>query len=264
MHGAGGLSPAFFVTCISLRIFRRQSPQQSMRLLNLLTSVLFAGLAIHAGFSVATDIGQTPLRAVAEDLGMRRNLTALGVREAARSEAIGSALASCRSVLLEQAKTVILYDLNQANQVADYEGWVEAHAHAQAFLRGAIRCAPMDADAWIRQAMVSRAIAEDAGGLRDKLELAGQLSPFERQQVLARMSLWKRISPHALGVNAELAEADVMAILRYGSDPAVKTLAAGGSVQFRRMVQKGIERLSSERQTIIKPLITASNPQPAS
>jgi len=205
--------------------------------------------------SIALFASKSGIRSLALDLLMRRNVTARAVHDAARSEKIDAAVASCRSDLLDDALSVMLHDLNQTNQVADYQSWAVSHAKSQVFLRGMIRCLPMNANAWIRDAMVSRAIAEDAGSLKTTLELARQLAPFESQLLIARLQIWKKLSPRALTLNAMLVEADVDVALRYGSDKVVKSLPKAAGDGFASLLHRQVLRLPGDRQTIIAPLL---------
>jgi hypothetical protein len=222
--------------------------------------VLFAAMSVYAaGFSIA-NFGQAQIRTVASDLTMRRNVSVRRLREAAESLLIDKAVASCRSDFLQDALTVILYNLDQTNQVADYDGWVKAHLRSQKFVHGMVRCLPMDANAWLREAMMSRTIAEDANDLDTKLQVASQLAPFERQQISARLSVWKRLSPHALAICAPLVQGDILSVLRYGMDPMVKALPIGAPDPLHAMITAQLGAIGQDRRAAIDPFLAASQP----
>ena len=226
-----------------------------MRLLRIANLVVFTAMAGFSLSLVVVNFGQSSVRNLASDLFYRRNVSALQVHQGARATGIETAVRTCRSDLLNEALSVTLADLNQTNQVADYNTWADTHARSQVFLRGMIRCLPMNANAWLREAMVSRAIAEDADSLRARLQLARQLAPFERQMILGRLSIWQRLSPLALDANRGLAEADILSVLRYGRDPMIKALAAPSSVAFGDMVAAQLPSLDADRRAVITPLL---------
>jgi len=229
-----------------------------MPLLRIASVLLFAAMAIYGATLNITNFSQAPLRNLAADLLMRRNVTALMVHDAAGSREINEAMRTCRSDLLDDALSVILHDLNQTNQVADYDSWARSHARSQIFLQTMIRCQPLNGNAWIREAMVERAIAEDAESLRIKLDTAIQIAPFERQLVVARLSIWKRLSPRALEICAPLAETDIVSVLRYGMDHIVKDLPAGASDGFRHLLLAQLASIDQDRRRIITPLLGMS------
>jgi hypothetical protein len=226
-----------------------------MPLLRIASILLFAAMAVYGAMLSTTNFGQATLRNMSEDLIMRRNLTATQVHDAAASPEIDLAVRSCRSDLLDEALSVVLADLNQVNQVADYDEWAKTHGRSQKFLQGMLRCLPMNGNAWIRDAMVSRAIAENPAELKDKLELASQLTPFERQLIVARLSLWKRLSPRALALSAPLIQGDIVSVLRYGTDPVVKALPIGAPDAFRSVMLTELASIGKDRRTVLDLLL---------
>lgn len=239
------------------RLFSRKP---AMPMLRIACFVLFAAMTVFAAsFSIA-NFGQSQIRTVASDLSMRRNVTVLRLREAAESPLIDAAVASCRSDFLQDALTVILFNLDQTNQVADYDGWAQAHLRSQKFIRGMVRCLPMDSNAWLREVMMSRAIAEDAQDLDVKLQVASQLAPFERQQISARLSVWKRLSPHALAICAPLVQGDILSVLRYGMDSMVKALPVGAPEPLHAMITTQLGNVDQDRRAAVDPFLEASQP----
>lgn len=229
-----------------------------MPLLRIASVLLFAVMAVYGAMLSTTNFGQATLRNMSEDLIMRRKLTATQVHDAAASPEIDVAVQTCRTDLLDEALSVVLADLNQVNQVADYDAWVRTHGRSQKFLQGMLRCLPMNGNVWIRDAMVSRAIAEDPAELKDKLELASQLTPFERQLIVARISLWKQLSPRALALCAPLMQGDIVSVLRYGADPVVKTLPAGAPEAFKAAISTELANIGPDRRTVLDLLLGKS------
>lgn len=146
--------------------------------------------------------------------------------------------AECRSEILRPALTVVLFRLNDTNSALDYSVWAETHAKAKNFIDGMIRCMPSDSNAWLRLAVVSRAVAENANAISQQMALAQRLAPYEAPQVYARLVVWKMLSPYALSVSGTLARADIRATMIYGSKVLLASLKVGMSPQFEALVKR--------------------------
>ena len=210
-----------------------------MRLARAVSLLLFVVLGCYALLLATEDRDQGSVRAIETRLELRQAVT-IGQLASAAELALGTAARDCRSNILRPALAVSLYNLNRFNQAVDYDAWAAAHADEQAFIAAMIRCRPVDGNAWLRDALVTRAIAEDPVSLKAKMTLASQLMPYEETQVSARLFLWKRLSPYALSVCADLARADVRAVLLYGTQSMKKSLMEGMSAPFATLLKSEV------------------------
>jgi len=206
---------------------------------------LFAAMAIYAGHLAAEDSRYRAVLGVAERLEFGKGVSSDITKALANVVLDPSYATDCRSDLLRPALTIVMVHLNATNSARDYQGWATAHRDAEKFLARMIRCLPADGNAWLREALVSRAIAEDADGLKQKLVVARRLMPYEAPQVRARLSLWKTLSPYALSASENLARADIRATLVYGRADLKRFLTENMSPQFAALVRSESQNLTS-------------------
>lgn len=203
----------------------------------LLSLLLFLALGAYAATLAAEDRRHGYVLAVAQRLDLKQSITIDQIATAAAQTTDPAFSHHCRSDILRPGLTVMLHNLGRMNQAIDYDAWVDANAATQAYLGMMIRCLPADGNVRLREALVSRAIAEDPESLRQKMSGARALMPYEAQQVLARLSLWKRLSPLALAASEPLARADIAATLRHGSAALKAALHDGASPAFAALVE---------------------------
>lgn len=205
----------------------------STRIASLLLFLLLGGYAV---LLTIQDYRNAFVLAVGDSLERKQTVTINEVAAAAAQISEPSFSHYCRSDILRPGLVVMLAELGQKNQVANYDAWVHANAATEAYLTAMIRCTPADGNVWLRDALVSRVIAEDAKSLRDKMTVARALMPYESKQVFARLYLWKRLSPLALKTSEDLARGDIWTTLLYGSDGLKTSMRQDMSAAFEALV----------------------------
>jgi xanthine dehydrogenase iron-sulfur cluster and FAD-binding subunit A len=209
----------------------------------LISLLLFLLLGAYALQLIVEDRREASMLAVADLLERRQFVTVGEVADAAASINMVSFGHSCRSDILRPGLVVMLSNLERMNQAVDYQAWADANAASQTYLSTMIRCTPADGNAWLRDALVAKVIAEDPAALRDKMEIARALMPYEAKQLFARLYFWKRLSPLALKTSEDLARADIRATLLYGSTDLRTKLRQNMSDAFADLVKSEAEHL---------------------
>jgi hypothetical protein len=168
------------------------------------------------------------------------------------SGGMGLAMRTCRSDILRPALTIHLVSASMQDVGSDFEGWSRAIAHAQAFVRHMARCMPSEGNVWVRDSMLSRAIAENPKELSAKIAISAALNPNEQVQLEARLALWKKLTPTTLEAAADVLTADVSAILNYGDQRLLKQLLENTPASLSAVVDSEISRLADERKNYIE------------
>jgi hypothetical protein len=214
--------------------------------LRVVSFALFAAIAAYSAHLAFSDTRYRYVLNTGNRLELGETVPA-GVISAAAEMVVDPSFSSeCRTDVLRPALTVILYHLNATNPALDYSGWSKAHGDADNFLKAMIQCMPSDSNAWFREAFVSRAIAEDAAKLCQKLAVARQLSPYEEPEVFTRLFLWKSLSPFALTKCESLARTDIRAVMLYGGKSLKNFLRINMSPAFEALVNSEAENLQPE------------------
>lgn len=159
---------------------------------------------------------------------------------------------TCRTDIFGPGMRLRLWRLSRANRVKDNENWSNAAAAADDFLTASIRCAPYRGDSWVRSAMVAQTIAEDPGRLAQILAQAYYLNPFEGSQVVARVSLWSKVSDETRRLSGSIIASDVNAILRYGNKSMMTSLFKSSSVYIRELALKERDGLPDDRKAFVQ------------
>jgi hypothetical protein len=163
---------------------------------------------------------------------------------------------TCRTDIFGPGMRLRLWRLSLANRVKDNENWSNAAAAADDFLTASIRCAPYRGDSWVRSAMVAQTIAEDPGRLTQILTQAYYLNPFEGSQVVARLSLWSKVSDETRRLSGSIIASDVNAILQHGSKSMMTSLLKSSSVYIRELALKERDNLPDDRKIIVRRIIS--------
>jgi len=213
--------------------------------LRLTSIVLFAAVAGYALQLSLLDSKYRYVVNVATHLELGETVSADVNATAAEIVFKSSFEAGCRSDILRPALTVVLFHLDRTNQAVDYEKWASAHGAAENFLSSMIRCMPSDGNVWLREAVVSRAIAEDPTSLKQKMAMSNKLMPYEAPQVFARLAIWKRISPFALAACEGQARSDIRTALVYGSRELKASLKMNMSAAFAALLKREINNLAA-------------------
>jgi hypothetical protein len=221
-----------------------------MHIVRILSLLFFTAMGSYAVFLASEDRDISYVKAIADRLEHGQTVTISQVATAADIVLTKSASHHCRSDILRPAVFVAMYNLNRTNQAKDYDQWASLHGESQSYLATVVRCTPANGNVWLRDAFVERAISEDPTSLRRKMLMASQLMPYEEQQVLARLSLWKRLSGHALSECDDLARADIRAVLLYGSDKMKKALNEGMSPEFSVLVKNELSKTTLPSATL--------------
>jgi hypothetical protein len=221
-----------------------------MRISQIVGLAAFLALAGFSGALAVQDRSARFVLMVADRLDHGRDVAASDVAQAAADIASPAFRHQCRSDLLRPALTVVLTNLDRMNQVRDYDGWAGAIRASQAYLFTMERCLPSDGNVWLRDALVSRAVAEDPESLRAKLTVARALMPYESAQLFARLFIWKKLSPLALSQSESLARSDVLATLLYGDDRLKTSLRKDASSAFKALVDR--EAASFEAPSVLQ------------
>lgn len=179
---------------------------------------VFAAFAVYAVNLSVQDERHGVMLAVAAAFDFGTTVPPAVLKTQADSILAESFDVDCRGDILRPALTILLHRLDSLNIVRDYDEWANVHMAVESFTQRMIRCRPADGNAWLREAVISSHIAEDAPSLKQKLTLAQALMPYEAEQVIARVTFMKGLSPYALVVCGDIARADIEAILRYGSE----------------------------------------------
>jgi len=182
-----------------------------------LLACVFAGFAVYAVILSEQDERQGVMLAVAAAFDHGTGVPPEALKAQADNILAESFDANCRGDILRPALTIMLHRLDTLNIVRNYDEWANVHMAAESFVQQMIRCRPADGNVWLREAVISSHIAEDAQSLKQKLTVAQSLMPYEAEQIMSRVTFMKGLSPYALVVCGSIARADIYAILRYGS-----------------------------------------------
>jgi hypothetical protein len=183
-----------------------------------LAACVFAAFAVYAFMLSEQDEQHGVMLAVAVAFDQAATVPEPRLKAEADAILADSFDVDCRGDMLRPALTIVLHRLDTLNIVRDYDEWARVHMAAESFTQKMIRCRPADGNVWLREAVISSHIAEDAASLKQKLTMAQSLMPYEAEQVLSRVTFMQRLSPYALIVCRDVARADIAAILRYGSE----------------------------------------------
>ena len=210
----------------------------SVLVIRLISLLAFLSMAFYSATLVMEDAQRSYMLLVANDLEYGRNVDADRIQKVAETILQPSFSDHCRSDILRPALSVVLYNLNSTNQARDYKRWAATQEASEAFMASMIRCLPNDGNVWLREALMSKAVAENPASLYQKMTIARALMPYESQQMFARLYFWKHLSPLALSTTSDLATADIRDTLLYGDKELKKTLPDGRSDAFSALLKK--------------------------
>lgn len=121
----------------------------------------------------------------------------------------------CGSATMASMVVVALFDAGVSNQALNYQAWSTAHRDAKTVVARGRHCLPLSGNLVLRDTLLDVAIAEDPETVRKNMILAQQLAPLEEAQVIARLRLWKSLSPVALFRSQHLARRDIAMLLMH-------------------------------------------------
>ncbi|WP_137154512.1 hypothetical protein [Rhizobium sp. FKL33] len=168
------------------------------------------------------------------------------------SDGMALAMETCRSDVLRPALSVQLVSASMRDVGADFDGWSRSMGQAQSLVRHMARCMPSEGNVWVRDSLLSRAIAENPTELADKIAINVALSPNEAIQLQARLALWKKLTPTTLEAAQDVMTADVSTILNYGDQRLLKPLLENTPVSLSAVVDSEISRLADDRKNYIQ------------
>jgi hypothetical protein len=163
-------------------------------------------------------------------------------------------VATCRSDIFVPGMRLHLLRFNQRSFSLDYDSWYQAAGSAEEYLVSAIRCAPSRGDSWIRSALVSQSIAEDPKRLIAMVQYASWLNPAERSQLLARMTLWSRVTEETQALGRPLIARDIDLLLRYGDEPMVIPALRSTIPTIQELVQTTLQSLPPDRRASVEAM----------
>lgn len=210
----------------------------SVLIIRFVSLLAFLAIAFYSITLVTEDVRQSYMLSVANDLEYGRDVDAKQISRAADMVLQPSFGDHCRSDILRPALSVVLYNLNSTNQARDYKRWAATQEASAAFITSMIRCLPNDGNVWLREALMSKAVAEDPESLRQKMSIARALMPYEAPQMLARLYFWKHLSPLALSMSSDLTMDDIRDTLLYGDKTLKKSLTDDMSEAFGMLLKK--------------------------
>ena len=127
--------------------------------------------------------------------------------------------AYCRSDIIMAATTVVLKQIDNANEANDYEAWLSAVTVAEKFLQHALSCMPTNSNLWLRLAVVRAVVAEDPQATAQLMAQSVKLAPADQMELLARLYFWNRFSEATLRSSSPWVEQDLDLLFQMG-DPA--------------------------------------------
>ena len=127
----------------------------------------------------------------------------------------------CRSDIVMAATTIVLRQIDAADQASDYEGWFSAVTTAEKFLQHALSCMPTNRNLWLRFAVVKAVIAEDPEATAQVMAQSVKLAPADQTTLLARLYFWNRFSEATLKSSGPLVEQDLDLLFRLGDPPKI-------------------------------------------
>jgi len=161
---------------------------------------------------------------------------------------------TCRTNISGPGMRLQLLRLSQADAATNYDAWYRNISATEAYLRQAIACAPFRGDSWIRNAMVSQAIAEQPQTLSAMLQNAASLNPVEQGQMIARMWVWARITAETQELSAGLISDDVDRFLRYGDRAMLSSVLLSPSPYIRSLARSRMAGLDGNRRRAIEAM----------
>jgi hypothetical protein len=218
-----------------------------MLAIRIVSVAVFAALCAYTVALAVQDRSQHLMLSVATRLEFGHTVSRQMVKATAEQILTDYHSFGCRSELLDPGLSVVLVNLSGTNQVKDYGGWFREHSRALDYLAEMIRCMPVDGNAWLREAMVSNAIAEDVSTLKPKMAMARRLMPHEGQQVLARLAVWKRLSVLGLNSCEAMARADIHNALVFGGYRLKLSLGEPASPQFLLLLYSEVYKALVEK-----------------
>jgi hypothetical protein len=218
-------------------------------------ALLFAGSAVYAATLTWENARSQEIALAARQLEKSRTAyTEAQLDELVASDGMTLAMQSCRSDILRPALSVQLVSASLRNAGADFDAWSQTMAGAEAFLTHMVRCMPSEGNAWVREAMISRAIAEAPTVLSEKIAIAAALSPNEYIQLQARSAFWLRASQATIDASQDTLSSDLSTILTYGDDRLMTPLLANPPKTLTATLAAEQARLPAERRKRIEDL----------
>lgn len=152
-----------------------------------------------------------------------------------RWQAVSSTKA-CDSETLYAGLVVMLLKLDQVNVTTNPKEWATGMDGGERFLKHVTDCLPSDGNAWLRLAMVQRAIAEQPDEICTLVEKSRAYAPFEALTLSARIRLYKRLNKVTVSACSDVIRRDFQTVFVNGAridfkdwlanlDPALQTIA---------------------------------------
>jgi hypothetical protein len=163
-------------------------------------------------------------------------------------------LTGCRTDIFAPGMRLQILRLGQTNPSQDYDNWYRAIQAAQDYTSGAIRCAPFRGDSWVRGASIAQAIAEEPRQLSMLMQMASFLNPVERSQLMARLSLWSKVSSQTQTLSSIFISKDVDVILRYGDRHTIAVLLHSRSESIRNLAASTLVKMPDDRKKAISEM----------
>lgn len=222
-------------------------------MLRFAVAALFACSAAYAEHLTIQNARSQDIVSAARQLEKSRtSYTPAQLDELTASDGMAVALETCRSDILRPALSVQLVSAAVRDPGADFDGWSKAMDGAQKFASHMARCMPSEGNAWVREALLSRAIAEAPGELSEKIAVAAALSPYEYTQLQARLVFWSKASPATLKASQDTLTADLGTILTYGDDRLLKPLLVNTPETLNKVLDQEVARLPDDRRNFIE------------
>lgn len=133
-------------------------------------------------------------------------------------------LTACRSDVINAYVVGKLIELDRSKIWNDYDLWANAIRSAESALLEGLRCSPSNGQFWLRYAMVRQASAENPNEIAGLMELARRLAPAERQQLIARLRFWNRLSGSTLALARDEVLEDVRTYRQHYIGPPVQEM----------------------------------------
>ncbi|MGV3550900.1 hypothetical protein [Rhizobium sp.] len=216
-------------------------------LARLLVIVLLAFLSFMSIRAVADDVYFSDYVLYGKNADTRATIDFSDEKNAAMLDA-------CRTDIFGPGLRLQILRLDQSSATEDYESWYKAIAAAESYLKRAVRCAPYRGDSWARFALVSQQIAEEPKRLSEIMQYALILNPADRNQLMARMTLWSRASSELQSLSKPAIAHDIDIILRYGDELAIRRLLSEKSELLQELSASSLQGLPAARRKAVENL----------
>lgn len=153
----------------------------------------------------------------------------------------------CRSEILMAGATVTLADLDNNKASILSSEWINAAAAVEAYLKHVTACAPLNANFWLRLAMVSDALGRPAERVAEEMILAQALAPAEQDLIIARLYAWNRMDASILRLAHHAVEADLRNGLLAANPALVAPALLPISKSLLPMLQAAIDDVTPAR-----------------